>query len=400
MGYASNFIQFLSRSFFPHSGPQSTGPGGTSESGLIVTDERAMRNGAAWACIKLYSDIVAALPLDVYERVPSGGRKEATNHPLYRVLKESPNAIQTPAEFKAGMQMHYTSQGNGYAEVVRSSIGEVISLLPLYSNAMSVEVARDGRGLVYKYSTESGQRIYAAEDILHIKGFGPNPYVGLSPLANAREALGIAINIETSTSKFFKNGMRPGGVIEGGDILKPAQREEFRKRIEQQYGGSEKSFQVFVLEAGFKYNPTTLSPEDAQMLEQWSFTITDICRFFGVPPALIGHTDKASSWASSLENLNLFFLQYGLGPVLTRWQEAINKRLLRPEERSKFYVEFNPDALLRADMKTRTEGYAKALGGPGTQGWMAPNEVRRAENMPDIANGDQLSSAVAVQTKV
>lgn len=391
MSIASSFFRFFSRSLQPESGPQYTGPEGPGPTLVNVTDDRAMQVAAVFRCIRLLSEVVASLPLQIYRKT-DGGREIATEHPLYRVLHDVPNQYQTSVEFRETMQLHLVSRGNTYAKIERNGVGAVSALLPLYAGAMDAELTRSGQ-VLYKYSTEHGVETFQPDDILHIRGMGPGPIVGLSPLSYARQSLGLAVSVEDSTAKLFANGMRPGGVIHSEQILKPEQRAAFRESLSKAHQGSENAFRLMVLEAGFKYQAVTLSPEDAQMLQLWTFSIEEICRFFGVPPQLIGQTDKASSWASSLENLNLYFLQYTLRPYLTRWEQAINRKLLSPKDRETFYVEHNIDGLLRADFKTRAEGYAKALGGPGAQGYMTVNEVRRKENMPDIEGGDELIRA-------
>lgn len=394
MGIASNFIRWFTRLYQPHTGTQVTGPVGPAETGLSITDDRVYQVAAAWACIKLLSEVVASLPLNLYQRESNGARSLAVDHPLFPILHDLPNQYQTAVEFRETMQLHLTSQGNTFARIVRNGVGNVTALLPLYASAMEVILEPSGR-VVYQYRTEAGVDAIPAEEILHIKLFGPSPIVGLSPLAHARQSLGLTVAIQDSTSKLFKNGMRPGGTLESDSVMKPEQREAFRESLRKQMAGTDNAFKLLVLEAGFKYHAVTLSPEDAQMLEQWTFGIEEICRFFGVPPQLIGQTDKASSWASSLENLNLYFLQYTLRPYLTRWEQAINRKLLTSADRSQYFAEFNIDGLMRADFKSRTEGYAKALGGPGAQGYMTINEVRRKENLPDLPEGDDLVIAQA-----
>lgn len=389
---ASNFFRWFTRSFQPTTGTQIVGPEGPSAANITVTDDRAMQVAAAFSCVRLLSEIVGSLPLQLYKRTPNG-RELATEHPLYNILHNLPNQYQTAVEFRETMQLHLVSRGNTFARIARNA-GRVTALIPLYASAMEVELDRDGR-VSYKYSTEGGVETIPAEDILHIRLFGPGPVVGLSPLAYARQAMGTAVSIEDSQNKFFANGMRPGGVVSMPTFLKPDQRDALRASMARVHGGSENAFKLFVMEGGAKYDAVTLSPADAQMLQQSAFSIEEICRFFGVPPQLIGHTDKASSWASSLENLNLYFLQYTLRPYLTRWEQAINRRLLSPVDRLTYYAEFNIDGLQRADFRARQEGYAKALGGPGAQGYMTINEVRRLENLPDVPEGDDLIMATA-----
>lgn len=391
MGIASSFLRWFGRSFQPMSGVQTPGPEGPAETNVVMNDDRAMQIAAANRCIRLLSEVVASLPLHLYERT-ADGRRLADDHPLYQVLHDLPNQYQTAVEFRETMQLHLVSRGNTYAQIVRNG-GRITALLPLYAGAMDVDLQRDG-SVLYRYHEENGERRFRSDEILHVKLFGPGPIVGLSPLSYARQSLGLAAAIGESTAKFHANGLRPGGVLSTDNVLKPEQREALRERLEKHNGGQRK-WSLMVLEAGLKYSAVTLSPEDAQMLGQWAFSIEEICRFFGVPPQLVGHTDKASSWASSLENLNLYFLQYTLRPYLTRWEQAINRRLLSPADRLRYYAEFNIDGLLRADFKSRQEGYAKALGGPGAQGYMTINEVRKLENLPNIDGGDELVMATA-----
>lgn len=389
----SFWSRWFMRIFRPQTGAQYTGPEGPSKANVEVTDDRAMQQAAAFACIRLLSEIVGTLPLKLYKKT-KGGREEAVDHPLYRILHDTPNQYQTAIEYRETKQFHLASRGNTYSRIFRNGAGQVSALLPLYSASMEPTLRTDG-SVVYKYHEETGIKEFSQDEILHIRLFGPGPIVGLSPLAYARQSLGLAVSIEDSTNKFFSNGMRPGGVIQNkaGEFLKPEQRALFRESLAKQQAGSDNAFKLLVLEGGFEYSAVTLSPQDAQMLQQWSFTIEDICRFFRVPPQLIGQTDKASSWASSLENLNLYFLQYSLVPYLKKWEQAINRKLLSTKDRETYYAEFSVDALLRADFRSRAEGYAKALGGPGAQGYMTVNEIRRLENLPDDPAGNEIIRA-------
>lgn len=393
MSIASSFFKWFGRSFRPQTGTQYTGPEGPSSASVVVNDDRAFQIATAFSCIRLLAEIPGTLPLKLFKKT-KGGREEATNHPLYRILHDTPNQYQTAIEFKETMQLHLASRGNTYAQVTRNA-GNVTALLPLYASAMEPHLHKSGV-VSYKYQEETGITEYGPEDILHIRLFGPGPLIGLSPLSYARQALGMAVSIEDSTNKLFANGMRPGGVVynDTATFLNTEQRELLRSSLAQKHAGTDNAFRTLVLEGGYKYEPVTLSPEDAQMLEQWSFSIEEICRFFRVPPQLIGQTDKASSWASSLENLNLYFLQYSLVPYLKKWEQAIARRLLTVQERTEgYYAEFSVDALQRSDFRTQSEGYAKALGGPGSQGYMTINEVRRKQNLPDVEDGDEVIRA-------
>lgn len=380
---------FPGKAFKPSTGVQRSESFGGNSANVVLSDERAMQISAVWACVRMLSEVVGSLPLQLY-RDTENGREIAKDHPLYRVLHRKPNQYQTAVEFRETMMMHLALYGNAYAVIDRNGKGDVVSLLPLYSGTMDVSLLEDG-SVVYEYHTDKGVMVYAPENILHIKLFGPGVTVGLSPLSYARNALGMAASIETHTNKFFANGARPGGILTMDKVLTPEQRNLLQEKFAEMRAGNDNAFKLMLLEAGMEYKPVTLSPEDAQMLQQWSFGIDEICRFFRIHPLLIGSTDKASTWPTSSEQQDLFFLKYSLRPYLTRWEQSISDKLLTPKDRADgIYAEFSIEGLLRADSAARSAFYSTMV----QNGLMTRNEVRKRENLPAVDGADALTAQV------
>lgn len=388
-----NIFRRLRSEYRDTTGVQNSGPvsfGGVT--GVTIGDQKAMQISAFWACVRLISEIIGTLPINVYEKTDAG-RSEAKDHPLYRVLHRKPNRYQTAIEFKETMVLNLAMTGNAYAVIQREEPNNldspVVGLLPMYSQSMEVVLDKEGR-VTYEYTTEKSTQVYSSDSILHVRLFGPSPVIGLSPIKHMGTALGVAASIESHQGRFFKNGARPGGVLKVDKFLSTEERQALQERFGNAYTGDDNAFKLFLLEGGLEYSPITINPEDAQMLESAAFSVEEICRFFRVPPQLVGQTDKASSWASSLENLNMYFLQYSIEPYLARIEQAINEKLFPTEERGRFYAEFKADALLRTDATTRQQVYSGAI----QNGWMTRNEVRRLENLPPKEGGDVLTMQV------
>lgn len=380
--------RYLSGKFRPQHGVQETDPAGLGiRSGVIVSDYTAMQISAVWACVRLVSETVSTLPIAVYRRTEEG-RNTEPEHQLARVLAQ-PNRYMTGVEFMEAMNANLAMHGNAYAVIQRNGVGQVSSLWPLYASAMDVDKLDDGT-VIYRYTDGKNVNIYAAENILHVKGFGVSGLVGLSPLAYARQSIGLSIAAETYAAKFFGNGARPGGVLTIDRVLKPEQREALRKNFAGMHEGAENSHKLHVLEAGMNYQQIGIAPEDAQMLETRRFQIEDIARFFRVPSFLINDTAKSTSWGTGLEQQNLAFLAYSLRPYLTRWEQAINSSLITPPQKRTHYVEFNLEGLLRADSSARSSFYSQMV----QNGLMTRNEVRRKENLPEVDNGDELTAQI------
>ena len=356
--------------------------GGTT-SGKPVNEHTAMQMTAVYSCVRILAEAVAGLPLHLYKYTASGSKEKALSHPLYFLLHDEPNPEMSSFVFRETLMTHLLLWGNAYAQIIRNGKGEVIALYPLMPNRMSVD--RDSSGALYytytRYSDEAptmnGLTVtLRPSDVLHIPGLGFDGLVGYSPIAMAKNAIGMAIACEEYGAKFFANGAAPGGVLEHPGTIKDPQK--VRDSWNAAYQGSSNSHRVAVLEEGMKYQSIGISPEQAQFLETRKFQINEIARIFRVPPHMVGDLEKSSF--SNIEQQSLEFVKYTLDPWVIRWEQAISRALLRPDEKKLYFAKFNVDGLLRGDYVSRMNGYATAR----QNGWMSANDIRELENLDRI----------------
>ena len=356
---------------------------GGSTSGKSVTERSSMQMTAVYACVRILSEAIAGLPLHLYRYKEDGGKEQAVDNNLYRLLHDEPNPEMTSFVFRETLMTHLLLWGNAYAQIIRNGKGEVIALYPLMPNKMSVD--RDEKGqLYYTYSraneeaaTMTGNTvILKPSDVLHIPGLGFDGLVGYSPIAMAKNAIGMAIACEEFGAKFFANGAAPSGVLEHpGTIKDPA---KVRDSWNSTFGGSANSGKVAVLEEGMKYTPISISPEQAQFLETRKFQINEIARIFRVPPHMVGDLEKSSF--SNIEQQSLEFVKYTLEPWVVRWEQALSRALLSITEKPTYFFKFNLEGLLRGDYQSRMNGYAIAR----QNGWMSANDIRELEDQDRI----------------
>ena len=356
---------------------------GGSSSGKSVTERSAMQMTTVYSCVRILAEAIAGLPLHLYRYTEEGGKEKAADHPLYLLLHDEPNPEMSSFVFRETLMTHLLLWGNAYAQIIRNGKGEVIALYPLMPNKMSVERDKSGQ-LYYTYqrSTEDAPTMEGSlvtlppADVLHIPGLGFDGLVGYSPIAMAKNAIGLAIATEEYGAKFFANGAAPSGVLEHpGTIKDPAR---VREAWQSQFGGSSNSGKVAVLEEGMKYTPISISPEQAQFLETRKFQINEIARIFRIPPHMIGDLEKSSF--SNIEQQSLEFVKYTLDPWVVRWEQSIQRTLLTADEKKTYFVKFNVEGLLRGDYASRMTGYATAR----QNGWMSANDIRELENLDRI----------------
>ena len=355
-----------------------------TDSGEIVSDTSALALSAVWACVNLVSGTIASLPLQLFRTMPDGTRKAATDHPLYRVLHDSPNADQTALEFWEHQCASLELSGNCYAVIERGVSGNVIGLSPL---APSVVTNRRLPSGAIEYRWTNNGRSYVSDEtgIFHVRGFGGDALRGRSTLAMAAKTLGLAQAINLAASTTFKNGLRPSGQLTVPTPLPKDQRDAIMAKLAQDYQGAVNAGKPLVLEGGLEWKPLSINPEDAQMLESRGFSIEEICRFFGVPPFMIGHTEKTTSWGTGLEQQILAFQKFTLRRRIERIEQRIAKSLFSAQDRAEgLQVEFNFEGLLRGDTASRFASYQTGL----QNGIYAINEVRRFENLPPVEGGD------------
>lgn len=363
---------------------------GSAASGKHVNERTSMQMTAVYSCVRILSEAVASLPLNVYRYTDSGGKEKAIDHTLYRLLHDEPNPEMSSFIFRETLMTHLLLWGNAYAQIIRNGKGEVVALYPLMPDRMTVDRDRNGR-LYYKYTKsnddaptmENGSVYLDPSDVLHVPGLGFDGLVGYSPIAMAKNAIGLAIAAEEYGSKFYANGAAPSGVLEHPGTLKDPER--VRNSWNSIFGGSSNSHKVAVLEEGMKYTQISISPNEAQFLETRKFQINEIARIFRVPPHMVGDLEKSSF--SNIEQQSLEFVKYTLDPWVIRWEQALYRSLLTEEEKKKLFFKFNVEGLLRGDYASRMNGYATAR----QNGWMSANDIRELEDLdriPEELGGD------------
>ena len=356
---------------------------GGSTAGKNVTERSAMQMTAVYSCVRVLSEAVASLPLHVYKYRSDGGKEKAIDHTLYRLLHDEPNPEMTSFVFRETLMTHLLLWGNAYAQVIRNGKGEVIALDPLMPNRMQVNRNEKGQ-LYYQYTTSSDDAptmegstvVLMPEDVLHIPGLGFDGLVGYSPIAMAKNAIGLAMATEEYGAKFFANGAAPSGVLEHPGTLKNP--DKVRESWNATFGGSHNANKVAVLEEGMKYTPISISPEQVQFLETRKFQINEIARIFRVPPHMVGDLEKSSF--SNIEQQSLEFVKYTLDPWVIRWEQSLQRTLLSSEDKKEYFFKFNLEGLLRGDYASRMSGYATAR----QNGWMSANDIRELENLDRI----------------
>ena len=356
---------------------------GGSSSGNRVTERSAMQMTAVYSCVRILSETLASLPLHVYE-VTDTSTKKATEHMLYTLLHDEPNNEMTSFIFRETLMTHLLLWGNAYAQIIRNGKGEVLGLYPLMPDRMKVD--RDEAGnLYYEYyisegdanSKTKGAVKLSPSDILHIPGLGFDGLVGYSPIAMAKNAIGMAIATEEYGAAFFANGATPSGILEHPGVVKNP--EAMRESWARGFSGKN-NHKVGILEEGMKYTPISIAPNEAQFLETRKFQINEIARIFRVPPHMVGDLEKSSF--SNIEQQSLEFVKYTLDPWVKRFEQAMTRRLLTSDEKKKYYIKFNVDGLLRGDYQSRMNGYATAR----QNGWMSANDIRSLENLDLISD--------------
>jgi len=361
--------------------------GGTT-SGKTVNERTAMQATAVYACVRILAEAIAGLPLHIYRYRLDGGKERISQHPLYYLLHNEPNPEMTSFVFRETLMSHLLLWGNAYAQVVRNGRGQAVALYPLLPNKMEVSRAQNGE-LIYTYyrdADENGQKpkggyvILRKDQILHIPGLGFDGLIGYSPIAMAKNAIGMALATEEYGATFFANGANPGGVLEHPGVIKDIQR--VKDSWNSAYQGSGNAHRLAVLEEGMKFQAIGIPPEQAQFLETRKFQINEIARIFRIPPHMVGDLEKSSF--SNIEQQSLEFVKYTLNPWVVRWEQSLQQSLILPSEKPSLFIKFNLDGLLRGDYQSRMNGYAVGR----QNGWLSANDIRELEDMNRIPAED------------
>lgn len=364
--------------------------GGTT-SGKTVNELTAMQTTAVYACVRILSEAVAGLPLHIYRYRADGGKERIPLHPLYHLLHDEPNPEMTSFVFRETLMSHLLLWGNAYAQVVRNGRGQAVALYPLLPSKMDVSRAANGE-LLYTYYRDSdetglnpkgGYITLRRDEVLHIPGLGFDGLIGYSPIAMAKNAIGMSLATEEYGASFFANGANPGGVLEHPGVIKDIGR--VKESWNTAYQGNGNAHKIAVLEEGMKFQAIGIPPEQAQFLETRKFQINEIARIYRVPPHMVGDLEKSSF--SNIEQQSLEFVKYTLDPWVVRWEQSLQQSLLLPSEKPSLFIRFNLDGLLRGDYQSRMNGYAVGR----QNGWMSANDIRELEDMnriPTVEGGD------------
>jgi len=373
-----------------YSGSNYTYLFGPTTSGKTVNEFTAMQTTAVYSCVRILAEAVASLPLHVY-RYKENGKERVYNHHLYHILHNEPNTEMSSFVFRETLMSHLLIWGNAYAQIIRDGAGRVVALYPLLPNKMTVSRDKNGE-IYYIYTTTSdenpnfkdyGSVVLRKQDVLHIPGLGFDGLVGYSPIAMAKNAVGMTIATEEYGASFFANGANPGGVLEHPGVLKDPKK--VRDSWNEVYRGTANAHKIAVLEEGMKYQQIGIPPEEAQFLETRKFQINEIARLYRIPPHMVGDLEKSSF--SNIEQQSLEFVKYTLDPWVIRWEQAMQRSLLLPKEKQEFFIRLNVDGLLRGDYQSRMNGYSVAR----QNGWLSANDIRVMEDMnpiPDEEGGN------------
>lgn len=358
-------------------------PSADKASGETVTADTAMQLSVVFSCVRLIAETIATLPLIIYQRKNGGGRAVASDHPLYTLLHDSPNADHTAVEFWEIIVTQLALRGRAWVHKSYDSAGNLFALNPLNPDRMGTPRLLNSGAYLYPYNHPTrGAVEFTEAEVWEIRGYG-----GMSVIQYGVKSMGAAMATEKAASKFFGNDMKPAFVTIIKEFLTKDQRRMMKESIADGIGGSADNGGRFrLLEGGPEFKQLALSPEDSKLLETRSFTVEELCRWFGVPPAMVGHGTAVSNWGTGREQINLGFLQYVLRPYLKRLEQGIYKSLLRPEERRRIYAEFSVEGLLRADSAGRAEYYATMV----QHAIMKPSECRDLENLPPDESADVL----------
>lgn len=336
---------------------------------MVSNDDRVLRLSAVWACVRLLSETISTLPIHIYRR-EGNGRVDASDFWLHEIVHNMPNIAITAQTFWEAYMVALLLRGDAYAEKRYGTNGKVAALYFLVNDRLSFKD---------KMYTYDGRKI-KPDDIFHTVGFTMDGETGLSPIAYGASIFYSALASDTAANRTFKNGLMPTVGFSMEQVLKKDQRTEFRENFRDEMAGALNAGKPPLLEGGMKAFPIGINPRDAQLLESRAWSVEEIARWFRVPPFMIGHSEKSTSWGSGLEQQNLGFLTYALRPWLTRIEQTIRKDLLTLEERAMYTAEFSVEGLLRADSAARSQYLSTMV----QNGLMTRDEARAYDNRPPM----------------
>lgn len=363
-----------------------------NSSGAIINRKTILKNASVARCVFLISNAIGMLPLPLLRTGANGEVEKAKDHPLYNVLTVKPNGWQTAFEFRRLMQHRALTEGNGYALPIRSR-DRVMALIPLAPDTVKVE-QQDDWSVIYRVRRKNGAEvIYPSQDMFHLRGPSDDGIRGLALTEYAAETLGLSLRAQEAAARIFKQGFSAGTALESEQKLSPEAIANLTESLAEKYSGSDNSGKTIVLEQGLKIRLLGATAKESQNIETRAHQIEEIARIFGVPRPFLMVDD--TSWGSGIEQLGIFFVQYGLAPWFVAWEQAISRTLLTDQERKTLYPKFNERALLRGSMKDQAEFFSKMMGTGGAPQIMEQNEARGLLDLPEHADGFGLSKGAA-----
>lgn len=347
--------------------------GGASASGIVVNPQTAMQAAAVYACVQVLAQSIGMLPLHLYKKNKDGSKVIADNHPLYALLHDQPNDWQTSVEFWEMLVASLCLRGNAYAYINRAASGRVVELLPLHPDMVRVNM-ENGFRVSYQVTLPDGSfQTLGAGELFHIRGLTLNGYIGISPVAYARESIGLSLATEKFGGQLFRNGAKMGGVLEHPNKVGEEAYKRLKDSFDNAYNG-DNAHKTAILEEGMKFTKISMSAEDSQFLETRKYQRSEIASIFRIPPHMIGDLERATF--SNIEQQSLEFVTFTLMPWLVRFEKAIKRDLMTSKERMEYHVKFNVASLLRGDATARSAYYHNGI----LDGWMTRNEARNAES--------------------
>lgn len=342
-----------------------------TKANVVVNSTTALTHAAVYACVRILSDSIASLPLEVYRQLPNGNSELAPEHPVHRLVNTAPSRLYSSFQFRSTAQAHIGLTGNAYARIMRDGWARPTELRLLQPNEVQPYI--HDNELFYK--VEGEKKVLTSDEVIHVANLSTDGIIGKSPITLARETIGMGLAATQYGGAIFGNGTHLAGVLEHPQKLTKEQLENLRGTWRGLYSGAANAGSVPILENGMTYKPISLTPNDSRFIESQKLTIADISRIFRVPLHMIGELDRATF--SNIEQQSIEFVQHTLRPLAKAWEQELNRKLFRPSEQGQYFVRFNLNALLRGDMKARGEFY-RALFNVRA---LSPNEIRQLEGL-------------------
>lgn len=355
--------------------------GHLASSGESVTPETAMRVAAVFGCVRVRCTGPSTLPVDIKRRVDERTREDVADHPVWRLMRQRPNAWMKPHQFKRMLQAQVLLRGNGYALIVPGRRGPQ-ALIPMNPDRVRT-TQRDDLSIVHEWTRRNGSKVTLTQDqVLHLYGLTLDGITGVTPITYAREAIGTSLSMDRYVGRTMAKGARVSGAVQKKDgALSEKAYDRLKESLEEFRSGEEREGSFLLLEEGLEWKPMSLTMVDLQWIESQKLSRSTIAMYFGVPPHMLGDTEKSTSWGTGIEQQKQGFLTFTAEEDLVMWEEAITTDLVREPD---VYARFNRAAFLRADLKTRYSAYQAGRNG----GWLSKNDIRSLEDMNPIEGGD------------